>query len=420
MNRLYFPLAAVLLACSTPAATTDADITKAEADAAKRPKSDDAWVRLGDALMQKGRETADASYCGRAEGAYRKALAIDPRRLDAIVGMSWVNGVRHEFEVSIEWAKKALAIDPKNPDALGLIGDAAIEMGDYDLAFAEYQKMLDLRPDLSSYGRSGHLLFLVGDSRRATWLLTKAIEAGSPYAENTAWCRAQLALLYYAQGGFVPAEQILNEGLRLAPNDYRLLSAMGRVKAARNDYDAAIDYYTRSLRVAPQQDVVAALGDLYALTGKPAEAKKQYELVEFIARLNKANGVRGDMLTAKYYADHDLNPAEALKMEEEEYRTRKNVYVADVLAWCYYRNGRLDEAKHYIELALAQHTPEAVFHFHKAMIYAKAGETGIAKNELYTATSLNPGFDPLFTPVTTQMIADLGSKPMATEAAVVH
>src|SRR5208283_4168660 len=61
------------------AARTDAAVKAAAADAARRPSSDDAWVVFGDVLMQKGRETADAAYCGRAEKAYRKALDLNSR-----------------------------------------------------------------------------------------------------------------------------------------------------------------------------------------------------------------------------------------------------------------------------------------------------------------------------------------------------
>ncbi len=388
---------------------TDAAIKKASMSANASPKSERVWSDLGDAYMQKARETADASYYTRAEAAYRKALAIDEKSVTALAGMAWVNGGRHEFEASIDWAKKALAINPKLEAAYGLIGDAALEMGDYEGAFEQYQKMLDSRPDLASYGRSAHLLQVTGDTRRASWLLAKAIASGGPFAENTAWCRSQLALVYFSQGGYVPAQQVLDQGLKLAPNDFHLLAVQGRVKAAVKDYDGAIASYKKASEIAPQQDVVAALGDLYMLTGKTDDAKKQYALVESIARINEANGVRGDMLTARFYADHDIHLTEALAMAEKEYKTRKNVYAADNLAWCYYKNGNIDEARKYIRLALKQNTPEALFRFHKGMIYAKAGDRVVAQQALYEAMSINPQFDPMFAPVAMKTMEQLGS-----------
>ena len=59
-----------------------------------------------------------------------------------------MQSARHEFEKSIESARKALALAPTNAAAYGLLGDAALELGDYDLAAEHYQRMLDLRPDI--------------------------------------------------------------------------------------------------------------------------------------------------------------------------------------------------------------------------------------------------------------------------------
>jgi len=49
--------------------------------AAREP---DPWASLGDAFMQKARETADPAYYRRAEAAYQKALEVGPRHVDAL------------------------------------------------------------------------------------------------------------------------------------------------------------------------------------------------------------------------------------------------------------------------------------------------------------------------------------------------
>jgi tetratricopeptide (TPR) repeat protein len=370
-----------------------------------------AWADLGDALMQKARETADAGYYTHAERAFAKALALNPKHVTATTGLAWVHGGRHEFEQSVEWATKAVALDPKNHSAHGLLGDAALEMGDYETAREHYQKMIDTRPDLSSYSRGAQVLFLAGDVRKAIWLMGKAIAAGGPYAENTAWCRAQLALMYFHTGNLAAAEQVLQDALTRLPNNHHLLAVQGKVKAARKDYPAAIDCYQEALAVAPQIDVLAALGDLYRLTGQAGEAEKQYALVEAVHRTHKANGVKGDSQLARFWADHDRNLAEALRLAESEYQTRKNVFVADTLAWCLLKNGRCEEAKGVIEKALARKTPDASILFHAGMIHAKLGNRGEAQRYLYQALSLNPHFSPVDAPVAAQVHEELGSKP---------
>lgn len=401
---------------ATHLSATDRMIAGLSARAQHDGKNTRSWSNLGDALMQKARETADAAYYTRAEAAYRQALALEPKNVAALLGMAWVNGGRHEFEQSIDWANKALALDPNNNAAYGLLGDADIEIGDYDAAFTHCQKMLDLRPDLSSYGRGAHLLWLAGDTRKALLLMAKAVKTGGPYEENTAWCRTQLGLMLLNLGALPAADNTLAAALKLTPNNYQALAAMGRVKAAREDYPAAIDFYRRSVAVVPSHDALVALGDLYRLTGKPEEAEKQYALVETIDKIQKANGVRGDMQMARFYADHDRNLPEALREIQAEYAARKNVFVADTLAWCLYKNNRLAEAAEMSRKALSHHTPESTFRFHAGMIAARQGDRVEAQNALYQALSLNPRFSPIDAPTAVRTLAQLGSHPPQTMA----
>jgi tetratricopeptide (TPR) repeat protein len=398
----------VLLPAQSARPASDDEIEKASAIARSRPTSA-AWSRLGDAYMQKARETMDLSYYGRAEASYREALTLNPNYANALVGVAWVLSGRHEFEQSIEWAAKALKAEPNRADAYGLLGDAATEMGDYDSAFEHYQKMLDLKPDIASYSRAAHLLFVTGGFRKATLLMSKAIGSGGAYPENRAWCIAQLALLDFAQGAYVPAEQLLSQALKETPSNYHLLAAMGKVKAAQKDFPAAVEYYKGAQAIVPQHEVVVALGDLYTLAGRTEDANRQYALVDVLRKLNKANGVTGDLQMAQFLADHDRDLDGALRLAEAEYKTRPTVYGADTLAWCYYKNGRIPEARKYSSKALSQNTPEALFFYHRGLILAKGGDIGEARRTLYQALSQNPYFDPLGAVVAMKMVQELGS-----------
>ena len=384
----------------------------------KEPNNPLGWNNLGAALMQKVRETADASYYTHAERAYRQALVLNPNSVDALIGLAWIDSGRHEFEKSIDWAHKALAVDPKSNDAYGLIGDAQVEIGDYDAAFTAYQTMLDLRPDIASYSRGAHLLWLSNDKRKATWLMYKAVRTGAPYAENTAWCQVQLAQILYNSGAVLPADQLLQTVLKGTPNNYRALALLGRVKAATKEYPAAIDYYQKSIAIVPQVDSLAALGDLFALTGRKAEAETQFALVDTIDKLNKANGVRGGWQRALFLADHDRELPEALKEAQDEYATRKNVYAADTLAWCLFKNGRTQEAADMVQKALKYNTPEALFSFHAGMIYNKLGDRRTASLCLGRALSMNGSFHPTYVQVAADTLKQLGSQTGAVNLAV--
>lgn len=374
---------------------TDQPIARWLTAVKQQPKSDIAWVNLGNALMQKVRESWDEGRYGQAEYAYLRALDKNPENVAAVVGMSWVYGGLHQFGHSIEWANKALLLDPQNPEAHGLIADAKVEWGDYKAAEGHIQKMLDSRPDLSSYSRAAHLLFLTGDVQKGIWLMQKAINAGGPYAENTAWCRAQLAMMLWNTGALALAERELEKAIKTAPDNYYVLEAMGKIKSARKDYDAAIENYKKAIAITPRPKTFVALGDLYLLKGENEQAEAQFRRIENPKNHSTSHSHPGDILLASFYADHDRNLEIALTEAEAAYTVYKNVFVTDTLAWCYYKNGRYQEAKKAIQSTLKWKTPDANILFHAGMIYAKLSEYTTAKNFLYQALSLNPNFHPI-------------------------
>ena len=383
----------------------------------QNPSDDKAWVRLGDTLMQKPRETADPRYYGVAEQVYQQALSRNPSNADAMTGLAWVSSDRNQFDQSTVWANKAVAINSQDSAAYGLLGDADAATGHYDDAYAHYQKMLDIRPDVASYSRGARLLYLDGDSRKAMWLMIKAIKTGSPYAENTAWCRTQLAEMLFDQGALLPAEQTLSDALKTTPNDADALAASGQFKAARGNYPAAIASYQKSVAIAPSFASLTALGDLYQLSGDKAKAEAQYAQVDALHTRNAAAGVDDHMQMAQFYADHDRHLPEALQMAELN-KASANVSDADTLAWCYYKNGQEEPAKAAIQTALARHTPEAGMLFHAGMIYAKVGDRVTGGKCLAHALSVNPYFNPRDAKIAADTLKQLGSRPPVTGATV--
>ena len=235
------------------------------------------WNRLGNSLMQASRESMNPGDCEQAETAFRKALALEPGNAEALVGLAWVHNTEHDFDAGQRFARAALAIDKALPDAWSLLGDAAVELGDYDRAFEDYQEALDLRPDLGTYSRSAQLLWFTGDVAKARWLMGKAINAGGDHAENGAWCRAQLALMLLNDGALLPAEQNAAQAVKQAPDNPLVLNAAGRVQTALDNYPKAIELYTASLAKRPTHDALTALVELYQITDQKLEAEKLFE-----------------------------------------------------------------------------------------------------------------------------------------------
>ena len=169
----------------------------------------------------------------------------------------------------------------------------------------------------------------------------------------------------------------------------------GRALAAQNDLAGAIPQMERAVRRLPDPVYVAALGDLYKLTGRERDAATQYELVEHIARLNQLNGTLYNRQLALFLADHDLKAEEAYANAKKEYEARRDVYGADAVAWTALKAGKVREAQAAIRDALRFGTRDARLFYHAGMIARAAGDKSSARDFIERALKLNPQFDPL-------------------------
>lgn len=376
-------------------------------------------IHKGDAAMQRSRDRLEPSLYATAEAAYRRALKTDSRSAAAMVGLAWVHNSEHEFAEGRRWAEAALAIDPKNPEALALIGDGAVELGEYDAAFEFYQKAIDVRPDLSSYSRAAQLLWLTGDTKGARSLMERAIAAGGPAAENTAWCRAQLALMHFNGGELDAADRLLADGLRLAPGNAHLLLAAGRVRAARGEAAAAVEALERSIAGGASHAALATLAELYSAAGREPEARAQFERVVAFHRGHSGDHAHDDAghdhapghasaELALFLADNDRDILTAFASARSAHDAFPNVFSADALAWCAFKAGQLEQAESSIREALRLGTPVADFHFHAGMIYARMGDSAAARTHFERALALNPAFHPRHARVAREQLALLG------------
>jgi len=235
--------------------------------------------------------------------------------------------------------------------------------------------------------------------------------SGAPYAENTAWCRAQISTMLFADGAYLPAKQVAEDAYKTAPNNYHVLIALAKVRAAYKDYKGAIDAYEKAVAIAPQHEALVALGDLYEVTGRKADAQKQYDLVEAVYNMNKAMGMKGDWAMALFYANHDRNLPEALQMVQEEYKTRPNAAVADSLAWCLYKNGQFTEAKKYAQVALAHGVLDSGYLYHAGMIDLKCNDTTAGQKLLDDCLSLSSQFHPIYARDAEKALREIGAPP---------
>jgi tetratricopeptide (TPR) repeat protein len=354
---------------------------------------------LGLAYQQRARETGDPTYYTKSEGVLREALALSPRDLMATSGLGALSLSRHRFREALALGRRARAISPTTARNYGVIGDALVELGRYSEGFRAFDTMASMRPDLSSYSRVSHARELLGDVPGAIHAVELALDAAEGQGEPEAWTHVQLGKLYFSVGRYGAAAAEDRRALQVFPGYAFALDALARAQAAQGRYRAAIASAQEAVNRIPLPQYVAMLGDLYRVTGREAEARKQYALIRVIERLLVANGVKTDLETALFDVDHGIRLNASLRLARQAQRERPSIDGDDVLAWALERTGRCGEALRYSKRALRLGTLDALKIFHRGMIERCLGQHAKARASFRRALKLSPQFSLLWAPV---------------------
>jgi tetratricopeptide (TPR) repeat protein len=367
--------------------------------------------KLAGYYLQRVRESSDLTYLQLASRAAHASLRVLPAEQNSggLTALAQVELTSHDFAAAREHALRLAELEPEKIHPYQILGDAYLELGEYEEARTAYGKMVRFAggiPGLTRVAieeRMSKLAALRGDMPTARQhllaALREALALPYPPREVVAWDRWQLGEAAFATGDYPAAEQYYRDALTTAPGYFRALVSLGRVRAARGDLAEAIALYERATAIVPDPAFVAELGDLYALAGRREDAQGRYALVEAIGKLSAATGVIYNRQQALFCADHDLKPLEAYNNAAREYQVRRDIYGADAVAWTALKAGKLAEAQAAMREALRLGTQDAKLFYHAGMIARAAGDKVAAARYLQRALALNPRFDALQAPI---------------------
>ncbi len=403
----FRPVPAALL---TPRPTgTDRMIRTMQARVARSPREAAGYSGLGAAFFQRARETGDVEDYQLAEQSLTKSLDLISADLSATAPLATMAEVcmgEHRFTDALTYAQKALSLGSGDISPFAIVGDAYADTGEYEKAAAAYSRLTadgeTAPPPRAAYvqeSRVAYLRFVSGDTEGAIQLMqsaiTSGIEAQLP-SENLAWLYFERGEFLFQAGNPDAANDSYLAALSIHPGDYRALAGLGKVQANQGRYPEAILLYQKAIAVVPMPIYVAELGDLYAKSGNGAEAKKQYQLVEYIGLLGRINQVLHNRDLALFYADHDIKLTESLALAHKEFEVRHDVYTWDALAWALYKNGKYQDASEAMEHTLRLGTRDSLLLFHAGMIAARLGQNARAQQKLNLAIQINPRFHVIY------------------------
>ena len=328
----------------------------------ERPADRAAAVLLADALLREARASGNGRAAGRAGELLKSVLKDNPGSYDALQLLGAVQLSEHRFAEALATGQRARDLRPHDAWNYGIIGDALIELGEYDKAFEAIDTMVAMRPSAAAYARVAYARELRGDLVGALQAMQMAVEATIPQdPEAQAWYVSHVAELYLRIEKIDEAEREYCRAASIFPNHPSAMVGQGKVKAARGDRDGALAIYLDQLKRTPTLDLAARIGDLYAQNGDSARAEHYHQLAEDLAG---PAIVQTEANLALFLAEHDRKVAAAVGIAESVAVRRHDIFTDDALAWTYYKSGRLDEARIASQRALRTGTRDPVVRSH--------------------------------------------------------
>jgi tetratricopeptide (TPR) repeat protein len=374
-------------------------VTRLEGEVRARPRDAETLTLLGLAYQQRARETADFSYLSRSDGALRRALEAAPRDAAATSGLGSLELARHDFRGALRLGRRSLRLAPGVARTQGVIGDALLELGRYREAFATFDRLASLKPGLSAYSRVSYARELLGRRAAAIEAMELAVDAARGRPEASAWAQVEVGKLQFGSGRIEAAAREYRAALEDYPGYVYALDALAHIEHARGRTARAIALARRAMAAVPLPQFVGTLADLLAVSGRRDEAERQLALVGAIERLLVANGVRTDLETAVFDADHGVRLPSALARARSAHAERPSIVADDALAWTLARNGRCEQAVVWSKRALRLGTQDALLFFHRGYAERCAGRQAEARTWFQRALDLNPHFSILWAPV---------------------
>ncbi len=305
----------------------------------------------------------------------------------------------HGFASARDMAAQLVESEPGKRYPFEILGDALLELGDYDHAADAYKKMEAFGDaDINTETRLARLDLIHGDTAAARRRLESSVEmarAISPPAPDVlAWCLVQSGQLAFNSGDWAAAERDYTAALQARPGDWSAVDHMAELRAAQKRYDDAVLLYLPLIQRVPRPELCQALGDVYAAMGKTDEAKQWHAkaLEKYLAAV-AAGSTHYDHHIAGFYSDTEPNAVEAVRWAKKDLQSRHSVYAYDALGCALYQAGDYKPAAQATDQALAQGTRDAHLLYHASLIYYRAGDAIKAKDCLRRAGEANPKFN---------------------------
>ncbi len=361
-------------------------------------------IKLSEIYIYEARVTGEHPYYYNAalvtlnETLKDTAKMTTDQHFTALFYKSTVQLSQHKFNEALKTGEKALALNNTNSGIYGVLVDANVEIGNYEEAVKNCDKMISIRPDLRSYSRISYLREIYGDMKGSIKSMEQAIEAGAPYSEYKCWTIVTMGKMLENHNQLDSAMAYYQFSAKERANYPFGIAGMASVEGKLGNYKKADSLYTIALNAVPEISFIMDQAKLYKKQGKNGEVKRLIPRIESMFQEDIESGHNVNMEFAFFLLDFKKDFKRALDLGLKEYKLRpNNIDVNRLLAFAYYANGDKENAAKHAKIAMKTNKQEGD-------LYCISGLINNDKKQIKKAFSIDPYQDHLFADRAKKMI----------------
>jgi Flp pilus assembly protein TadD len=173
----------------------------------------------------------------------REGLALYPNAVDLSAGLGYARLAREEFAWARKAFQRALALDPRHEDAMVGMGETLLRLGEPERALALFRDVREMGfdQDVELMLTMGRALYREGLYPEALEIFSKVVSVRPDNAESV----AALGYTLHRLGDEVEASRHLRRALRQNPDLHEARVYLGHLLFDRGDWEAALREFER-------------------------------------------------------------------------------------------------------------------------------------------------------------------------------
>jgi predicted Zn-dependent protease len=288
----------------------------------------------------------------------------------------------------VEAALLAIPMASRCMEARLLRADLEFQYGHYREAEAGYVRAIEAERSWGGLARLAYFRGKMGDLEDADRLYREAEDdLTAKEMRSYAWLEVQRGFLAFSHGVYPAARSHYERADSAYPGYWLVDEYRAELLGAERRHAEAIELLQSLVAANDRPDLAQAIAELCEISERP-DAARYWQARALAGYLQSAQ--RGEVHyyhhLADYYADVAQQGAAAVTWARADLQLRENFATQAALAWAHYRNGELDEARGWIDRALASGATDAHLFSRAAKIYGEVD----GRHFLERAKKLNP------------------------------